>query len=242
MRLESNHFWPALPAALLLSACSAVAPIAMTPPLGFDGSSDALLPTDRGSASGLFANESFGLGPYRVTEVNRDLLSSTLSVGLGPLQAGKASDGFTYALQAPGETLQARCEAGNKELRWPLYGNSVPLKSRFALSCVCQGQRSSARLAMSSNSSWHQQDAWLPENLDITIDGQRFGGRPFDHSGQTIGDGRAFVGFRFDGPAGPAAAVGMFSPGEVWLHHALPTPKRAAMTCALAGLLLHAGS
>jgi hypothetical protein len=49
------------------------------------------------------------------------------------------------------------------------------------------------------------------------------------------------LGYRIEGAAGPAAAVSLLFPGTVWLHQTLPEPQHAAMSCALAGLLLHVG-
>ncbi|MBT9492170.1 MAG: hypothetical protein IV107_07425 [Paucibacter sp.] len=229
-------------AALLLSACaSTVQPIAMTPQQGFGGQSEALVAGHRSSASGVFADESFELGLFRVAEVKRDLWASSNSVGLGPLTFGKTSSGFSYVLQGPDERLLGRCEVRNGETRLPLWGNQIPLQAKFRLLCDCQGGQTSAHLDVSSDTGWQNVDAWLPNRLELSINGQSFSGSPFDHRGFTINDGRAFVGYRFDGQAGPAAAVGVFSPGQVWLHQQLPSAERAAMNCALAGLLLHFG-
>ncbi|MCV2353074.1 hypothetical protein LNV09_02740 [Paucibacter sp. B2R-40] len=228
-------------AVFLLSACGSVAPIAMTAPQGFEGQSESWAAGHRSAASGLFADESFGLGPYQVAEVRRDVLSSDTSFSLGPLSWGKTSTGFSYVLQGGDERLLGRCERKEGETRLPLWGNQIPLQASFGLKCDCQGQESHAELEMASASSWQIEDAWLPERIKLTINGQSFKASPFDHRGETMSDGRAFVGFRFDGSAGPAAAVGLFSPGQVWLHQTLPASQRAAMNCALAGLLLNTG-
>jgi hypothetical protein len=236
-------------AALLLSACGTVAPIVMTAPQDFAGYSEYWVAANRSGAGGLFADESFELGPYRVTEVKRDLLSSSGSFSLGPLTWDKTASGFSYVLQGEGERLLGRCERREGETRLPLWGNQIPLQASFGLKCDCQsagpqdagGPANSARLELASASSWKIEDAWVPERLQLNINGHSFSGRPFDHQGQTISDGFAFVGFRFDGSVGPAAAVGLFSPGEVWLHQSLPVAQKAVMSCALAGLLLHTG-
>ncbi|MCV2367933.1 hypothetical protein [Roseateles oligotrophus] len=241
MRLQKTSIWLAPVVLMWLSACGTVAPIAMTPPQGFEAQSDAFLAGNRSADSGLFANESFDLGPYRVTDVKRDWADSKASFSLGPLTWGKSSNGFAYVLRASNSTLHGRCEVNNGETRLPLSVSIIPLQSRFSLKCDCQGDGAPARMELASNSGWQQQDAWLPESLKLTIGEQSFSGSPFDHRGLAMSDGRAFVGYRFDGQAGPAAAVGLFSPGEVWLHQSLPASQRAAMTCALAGLLLHTG-
>ncbi|MDC8772535.1 hypothetical protein [Roseateles albus] len=241
-RFSGSLLWIGLVAPLLLSACGTVAPIAVNAPRGFDGHSEAWAAGQRQAGSGLFTDESFDLGPYRVVEVRRDLASSQSSLSLGPLSWGKTADGFSFQLQGPQERVQGRCERREGETRLPVWGNQIPLQASFGLKCDCQGPQTHAQLELASASSWQIEDAWLPERVQLRVNGQSLTGRPFDLMGDTSEDGRAFVGFRFDSAGGPAAAVGLFSPGQVWLHDNLPASQRAAVSCALAGLLLHAGS
>ena len=206
--------------ALLLFGCSNVR---MAPPADVVAASEPLVVTDRSRSSGALANESFKLGPYQVSGVDRDWDKGS-KTGVGPWSKETQTTGYRYKLKGEATDLAGVCKSEAQRQ------SVVAMGGRYArawsmLGCHCEGPSGVADLVLSSQG----------DRLDI--DGVTYGVQPvFD----TADGNRLLVptGFRID-HNGPMAAVEIMHPGQVWLSRDLPQAARGRMACVLTGLMLY---
>ncbi|MEJ6004643.1 hypothetical protein WG899_03715 [Paucibacter sp. AS339] len=227
-----------------LGACSST-PVVMQAPAGFEGQSLTLAAANRSRATGLLVDESFDLGPYRVTGIEGKNSSSGGSFQIGGAKVENKRGGFSYRMVggSSGRTeVSAQCSSKSHETSVPLF-SAVTLqryKANFACDCRTQDGHNST-LSIASDSGWQGAAGSNPVRLLITVDGTEYPLGRYDVNGRLVADDEPFYGYRLDGPSGPVAALGLSYPGTVWLHERLPAAKREAMSCALAGLMLHRG-
>lgn len=234
-----------LPALLgLLAACATTAPLVT--PMDFAGQSQQLPVTNRSRATGLLVDETFNLGPYRVTGIAGKSSSSANSTTLNGVKTENKRSGFNFQLLGgpSGQTEMAgRCESRAQELTSkPSFGISQE-QGRSLFSCVCRSsdQRHEALLSIAGDHARQGRSSSTSLSLAIVVDGQHYAVGRYGGNGQSIPADEPFYGYFVDGPQGGVAALGLGFPGTVWLHDRLPGPQRDAMTCALAGLMLHRG-
>lgn len=246
MTMNSNKRWAPWLAvlSLLLSACATTSQLVT--PMDFAGQSQQLPVTNRSRATGLLVDETFNVGPYRVTGIAGKSSSSASSTTLNGVKTENKRSGFNFQLLGgpTGQTEMAgRCESRAQELSAkPAFGISQE-QGRSLFSCVCRSsdQRHEALLSIAGDHARQGRSSSTSLSLAIAVDGQSYGVGRYGDGGQLIPADEPFHGYLVDGPQGGVAALGLGFPGTVWLHDRLPGLQRDAMTCALAGLMLHRG-
>jgi hypothetical protein len=210
-------------ATLGVLACS-VAHMAL--PADFAAHTQVLEARDRSRSSGLLADESFALGPYRVSDVDRDW-DSTDETTSADVTISKTESGYSYALVAEAVRLEGRCGARSGGSEADLgKGWSLTSGSYSTLECRCGAVAS----------------------LKLDNDGEAIGGT-LTHRGR-IYDLRAVTalegggeqdqptGYRVDADA-PLAAVEVQHPGRIWMTPQIEEVTRMELTCLFAGLMLY---
>jgi len=227
-----------------IGGCSSTA-MEMRPPAGFEGQSLTLPAANRSRATGLLVDESFDLGAYRVTGIEGKNSSTGGSFQVGGLKVENRRSAFSYHLLGgnSGRTdVAAQCASKSNETSLPVFSAVTLQRYKVNFSCDCRTEDGhSASLSIASDSGWQGAAGSNPVRLSINLDGVEYPLGRFDLHGRSVPDDEPFAGYRVDGPAGPVAALGLSYPGTVWLHERLPAAKREAMSCALAGLMLHRG-
>lgn len=210
----------------------------MQPPEDLDGVSQVLDVSGRSRfGRGLTSSEDFALGPYRVSQVDRDWSHVRGSVRepwyIGGRQLETTSHGgFSFAFAGGEETLAGVCETARLSGRWQFgswsFGNDSP-----SLGCRCRrGAKVVSSLFVAGAGAGSRWDGWL-----------ELGGTRYRVEGQNRLEGNKTsagpAGYRFEAPAAPPlGAVDIMEPGRVWLHDGLSEADRQAAGCAAAALLL----
>ncbi|MCV2367934.1 hypothetical protein [Roseateles oligotrophus] len=227
----------------LLAACATQH--ALVTPEGFAGQSQILPASNRSRATGLLVDESFNLGPYRVTGIEGKSGSSANSKEINGVKTENKRSGFSFRLLGGPSGLTewaGRCESRSQDVSTKLAYGISQQQGRGLFSCVCSSKdQHEATLSIASDRSWQGLSGSSSLSLSIAVDGQTYRVARYDGNGQTVPADEPFYGYRVDGGNGAVAALGLAYPGTVWLHERLPAPQREAMTCAIAGLMLHRG-
>jgi hypothetical protein len=226
----------------LLTACASTAPLVV--PKDFAGQSQMLPAANRSRMTGLLVDESFNLGPYRVTGIEGKSGSSANSTTINGVKTESKRSGFSYRLVGglTGQTeLLGRCESRSQGISRSAHGADQE-QGRSLFSCVCSGgNQPEATLSIAGDQSRQGRSSSTSLSLSISVDGQAYRVGRYGEQGQLIPADEPFYGYRVDGPKGAVAALGLSFPGTVWLHERLPAAQQEPMLCALAGLMLHRG-
>ncbi|MCV2353075.1 hypothetical protein LNV09_02745 [Paucibacter sp. B2R-40] len=226
----------------LLTACSTTAPLVT--PQDFAGQSQVLPAANRSRLTGLLVDESFNLGPYRVTGIEGKSGSSASSTTVNGVKTENKRSGFNYRVVGgpTGQTeLLGRCESRSQGVSKSAHGADQE-QARSLFSCVCRGSNQpEAMLSIAGDQSRQGHSSSTSLSLSISIDGQAYRVGRYGEQGRLIPADEPFYGYRVDGPKGAVAALGLSFPGTVWLHERLPSAQQEPMVCALAGLMLHRG-
>ena len=225
----------ALQAALLLALSSAcnMASVHMVVPPDIAEKGELVVVKDRGNSSGMFADESFVLGQYRVQKVDRSAVS-----GEGDEEKREERSHFSFELWSPTETLAAQCH----ERQGKIYEQSMevahvtleetPEVTYANLSCSC-GSGASLALERTDKQTGELELARARFPL-VALYGTEGG------AGQTLqalARDNAPTGYRVDGEA-LLGAVEVLHPGRVWLARDMPPEARQRLSCLFVGLLL----
>jgi hypothetical protein len=197
----------------------------MVAPSDLAGKSRVLEVADRSKATGALANESFKLGDYQIVEVDRDWNSSS-SFGAGAYGAGNKTTGYTFQFKAGGTTWKGTCAslAKGKSVGSISFANSTDV------TCGCEsgGEKVTLKVGGETEATGGTFTAgsktYQVSGVDET-DKSYFGAKP--------------VGYRLDDGETAYAAVETMRPGRVWLHEDVSEPEAAAISCALAGMMLY---
>lgn len=247
MKTTPPPLWAASLLLTLLPACSTTA--TLVTPQDFAGRSQVLPASNRSRMTGLLVDESFQLGPYRVTGIEGKSGSAANSTTLNGVKTESKRGGFSYRLLGgpTGQTeLLGRCESRAQTLGSRPANGVDEEQGRSLFSCVCsQGKgddaRPEARLSIAGDQARQGRSSTSSLSLAISVGGQSYQIGRYGDRGQAIPADEAFYGYRVDGPNGPVAALGLSFPGTVWLHERLPAQQHEGMSCAIAGLMLHRG-
>lgn len=217
----------------LLAAC-AMAPRQM--PLPDSLSTTPALPvSERGSARGLWADESFRIGSWSVHAVKREA-SEESGFSLGVLGREHQHEGFSFQFEAVA-SWQGRCDYEYKGSSLKLGG--LQLQDQHGhLSCQCSSGAQEASLDLD--------DEWRPTRGELRVDQRHYGLRQVADVQRVQGHQEA-PGLRspsdgyqvLDGSGRAIAAVEVLHPGRLWLGAGLKEDGHAAMACLMSGLLLY---
>jgi hypothetical protein len=192
--------------------------------------SEELAIQDRSSWSGALVDEAFGLGPYKVSDVDRKW-SSTRTSTLFAFSDSRTRGGYGYKLNAQDVAWQGECVTEQNEQNQQL-GEGAEFSSVVAkLGCTCRTEQAEATLFLDASTTrqYHGTLKGPEYTYRITALTERDNGRMSPHDP---------LGYRVDGE-GPVGAVGVVKPGRVWLAKGLAEPVRQQLACLFAGLLLY---
>lgn len=231
-------------APVLLSACVSNPP-RMNPPEPFQAQSELLESKGRTRLSGLWADESFQLGPYRVEKVKRGWTSKD-ELGLGRLTQVKTKEGFKYEFKGR-HAWNGRCDYQSTERGLKIGSNFTLEDHKAQLGCSC-GQADAQLGTEGLDARLNLDDEWKPMRgwLDLgqgqpayalhqSYERRTQGGMPVEQGLKSPA-----LGYWVDGSDGrPFAAVEVLHPGRAWLPRSLAEPQKEAMACLMAGLMLY---
>jgi hypothetical protein len=210
---------------LSLAACQAPR---MAVPADIAAEAELLPVTNRGSATGSWADESFNVGPYRVADVDRKG-ETTKGLSLGGFGSATRTSGYSFKFTGPDGEARGQCAAELVAQDASALGGSVSSRAG-KLGCNCQGTGASGELLLQSGTSSPLQGqatvhGWVV-NV-VALDRYEGGTQSLDPTG-------------FEARAGVVAgAVEVLRPGRVWLARPLDASRRAGLACLFAGLLLY---
>ena len=218
-------------AAGFLGGCSTTSQ--MVVPADVSGVSDVIAATDRSIWSGAWADETFTLGPYQVTDVNRDWDSSSsnsVSVWELTFSSGKTEGGYAYQFDTPDGQMSGQCLTEAKDNSFSV--SSVDFQSRVAkLSCICDESGTEVARVML------QADITAGYSGTLTASGQQYRIESINEREGGFSNGDP-TGYRVDGDQ-PTGAVEVLNPGRIWLGLNLERSQRAGLACTFAGLMLY---
>lgn len=198
----------------------------MVPPSDVTGTSRVLEAKDRSNATGALVDESFQLGDWKVTEVDRDWNSKS-SFSVGPYGQADTTTGYSYQLDA-GKNWKGSCASVKKQ---KAVGN-FSFGNKSNLICECKAGKSSVTASVSGANPRSHDTGEVKlgkKKYQLSIisetDGSNFTGMP---AGYRLDDGDASVG-----------AVETLKPGRVWLNKDLDEDDAEAVSCAMVGLMLY---
>ncbi len=207
------------------SACSAQH---MQVPPEIASRSDVLDVTDRSSWSGALVNESFELGPYAISDVDRKWDSSS-GFSIGSVSHETSEGGYAYALEGGGPKQVGHCMTGKRDTGIGL-GNGLGLEFQFSkLACQCEAGGKQATVTVESRDGTYAGA--------VTTSGGTYQIKSV-HELEGGGSTGKPSGYRMDGDRAVGAAE-VTHPGRVWLDKALETNERREVACLFAGLMLY---
>lgn len=184
---------------------------------------------NRKNASGLFVNEAFDLGPYKVDKVNRKATSES-GWGIGNYDSKKTTTGYSYLLKGGAQEWTGRCALSKSDHSVGLGKGMSIGNTKSNLTCECKSGDKAARLEMKAGNNGEYTGTFNPagtayEMTRVTdFDKKYWGADP--------------AGYRFDGTDGAKGAVETMKPGKIWYTEKMAETEREPATCVLAGLML----
>lgn len=211
-------------AAIGLGACTMLE-TRLAAPAALANDSEVHAAEDRSLFSGAFANESFRIGPYAVSDVDRDWDKSS-SVGLGDYSRAKITSGYEFRFAAPSGTGKARCSSRRDKDAVALSGSSSLAWVHDQRTCRCELNGAIAEITLSDDGDSAQ------------LSGQHYSVQRLHHTeqGMRLPEPLGFSLSTLEGQA--VGAVELEHPGRIWLGSALSPADKAQLSCVFSGLLL----
>lgn len=185
---------------------------------------------NRKNASGLFVNEAFDLGSFKVDKVDRKSVSES-GFGISNYSSNKTTTGYSYLLRGGAKEWKGAC-AMSKDDKSVGLGNGLAIgRTKSNLTCECKSGDQAGRLEMKAGNNGEYEGTISPagKGYDVTrvttFDKKYWGAEP--------------AGYRFDGTDGARGAVETMKPGRIWFTDKLSQEERDPATCLLAGLMLY---
>lgn len=201
----------------------------MVPPKDVADGSSVLEVQNRSGASGLMVDESFDLGEYKITQVDRDA-SSKSGFSVGGFGKESIATGYSYRLQGKGADLLGAC-ASETNTKSTNIGIGSLESENSNVTCECKSAATTSKVVLSAGN-------------DGALSGTLFAGSEEYKVTQVLETDKsswssAAAGYRFDGANGPVGAVEALHPGRVWVTPKLPEAERPAVSCLSAGIMLY---
>ena len=185
---------------------------------------------NRKNASGMFVNEAFDLGSYKVDKVNRKAISES-GFGISNYSSNKTTTGYSYLLKGGSKEWKGSC-AMSKDDKSVGLGSGMSIgRTKSNLTCECKSGDEAGRLELKAGNDGQYAGTFSPagKSYDLTqvkdFDKKYWGAEP--------------AGYRFDGTDGARGAVETMKPGRIWFTEKLAENEREPATCVLAGLMLY---
>jgi len=214
-------------AVLWLGSSAGCAAQRMAVPQDVGKTSDEIVISDRSGMSGALVDESFTMGPYRVTDVSRKWDSTSSSTVAG-VSSTDAKGGFTFGVKAPQGELKGTCASHQADKSVGLLGGTFGTQN-YDVICQCGGATQAA-FTISADTTSHYKGTVTAGSTSYAIAGVYT-----DDKGSTSGSP---IGYEVRG-TDPVGAVEVSGKGRVWLSKTLDPGARADVACLFAGLLLY---
>jgi hypothetical protein len=208
-------------------ATAGCAPARMAVPKDVGGASDEIAITDRSGMSGALVDESFKMGPYQVTDVDRKWTSSSGSSFAG-FSSGSTKAGYAFALKAPEGAYKGQCASFVDEKSVGLLGGAFG-KQNFDVLCECAGP-AQATFSIKADTTSQYRGKVNARSTTFDIEGI--------YNDEKGSSSSTAIGYYVHGTE-PVGAVEVVGKGRVWLNKSLDAGTRADVACLFAGLLLH---
>jgi hypothetical protein len=217
--------------AMGLSAAGCAGP-RMVAPQDVAQGSQILDATDRSSMSGALVNESFKLGSFAVSDVDRDWNKKS-----GFAVAGYSNDttttGYSFKLKGGDGAWDGSCASSANDKGVKVMGGSVDW-GKTKITCQCKQGATTALVVLNAASP----DSNKKATGELTVGDAKYEVSPVNDTDKSNFTSGA-VGFRFDGQDGAVGAVEVLRPGRVWLNARLPEAQHLPVACVSAGLMLY---
>jgi hypothetical protein len=179
----------------------------------------------------MLIDESFALGSYKVTNVDRDAVSKS-SFSIGGYGQSTTSTGYTYELNVP-STYKAACGSESRQKRAAMGGVTSVDWNNTEITCECSGAQGKARLKLTGRETATSGELKIGDTLYHLV--------PVTETDTTsFASGPA--GFRVDTTdreQTAMAAVETLYPGRIWLSKATSPETAEPLSCVLVGLMLY---
>lgn len=194
--------------------------------------SQTLEVADRSAMSGSLVNESFKLGAFQVTDVDRDWNKKS-----GFAVAGYSNDttttGYSYNLKAGADAWTGSCASSANKKGVAILGGEAAWGSS-SITCECKSGATTASVVLKADSP----DSTKKMSGELSAGGAKYKVSVVAETDKSnLSDSPA--GFRYDGSDGAVGAVEILRPGRVWLNERLPEAERPPVACLSAGLMLY---
>ena len=218
----------ALGLALGLASGLACTPLRMGAPADLAQESDVTQVTDRSRMTGAFANESFKMGPYEVTKVDRKWNSSSGS-SVAIFDSKEAKTGYSFTFKSSHGEAKVQCGSKSKENNTSVLGFDITT-SQDDIGCVCEGPGASSKIQLSSGNGDTYQGPVVARSGAMTVTAVT----SFSNGSKSSTP----IGYEFRAQ-NVVAAVELAHPGQMWMSKSLDEQTRADLACLSAGLLLY---
>jgi hypothetical protein len=214
-------------ALFLMAAGGACAPAHMAVPKDVGSMSDEIVISDRSGMSGALVDESFTMGPYKVTDVNRKWNSASTSTIVG-VSSSEAKGGYTFGLKSPDGEYKGTCASHLDEKSTGFLGGTLGTQN-FNVLCECGGP-AQATFSINADTTSHYKGTVTARSANYQIEGVYT-----DEKGSSTSKP---IGYEVRGTE-PVGAVEVAGKGRVWLSKSLDAGAKADVACLFAGLLLY---
>lgn len=185
---------------------------------------------DRSSWSGSMVDESFGLGSYKVADVDRKWTSSS-SQSYFSFESTNITGGYAFKVLDGEQKLKGECATETSDKSKNLGGGAALSNVASKLGCRCADGGTAATLTVQTSTGNQYEGQLVAPEMDFKVAGIHQRAR-----GSSTSDA---MGYRVDSATGPIGAVELKKPGRVWISKAVEGSARQQIACLFAGLLLY---
>jgi hypothetical protein len=215
-------------ACLALLTGVACTPLKMAVPADLAKDSDTIQVTERSRMTGALANESFKMGPFEVSNVDRKWNSSQNSSVL-VFSSAEAKTGYSFTFKGPQGEAKAQCGSQAQQNNTSVMGFDITT-SRDAIGCACEGAGASSKIQIKAENGDGYGGQVVAHTANLTVTAVM----KYENGMQAHDP----VGYEFRGE-NLVGAVEVAMPGRLWLSKTLDEQVRADLACLSAGLLLY---
>lgn len=192
---------------------------------------DQLVVTERKRASGAFVNESFKLGSYGITDVDRDW-NTAKGYSVPGFSDTDTTSGYSFKFGASGGAMAGQCLIEGNTKATKIMGGITMSQSVSKMGCACEGGGIKAEAVLNNVNSGQYSGTVKTSGGEYTIEAIYKAEGAFSTGNPT--------GYRVDSDVIQAAADVMY-PGKVWLGKSLSDADKDQLSCLFAGLMLYTG-
>jgi hypothetical protein len=213
---------------LIVAVGFACTPLRMGVPADLAQESDLIQVTERSRMTGALANESFKIGPYEISNVDRKWNSSS-GGSIPNFSANEAKTGYAFTFKTPQGEAKVQCGSKANQHNTSVMGFSITT-SQDDIGCACEGVGASSKIQIGSgNGDTYQGQVSTRGGNFTAVAVTRFSNGSKSSTP---------IGYEFRAQ-NVVAAVELAHPGQLWMAKSLDEPTRADLACMTAGLLLY---